>query len=123
VEHATDGSLAARLREQPTDSELDPVDQIPQWLFAADPAFMVAHRALALLAADRDELGRARAQIDATRERTAPLLPRLRRDPGIRAPVADDPVDPAGLHPTHGVVDRVPARRGRAAGGDPVPAP
>lgn len=80
VEHATSGSLAARLRVEPTDGDVEKVDQIPQWLFAADPALMAAHRALALLAADGPERARARAQIDAATAhgRTVPLLPRLR---------------------------------------------
>jgi cytochrome P450 len=77
VEHATDGSLAARLRDEGgLDDEL--VDQIPQWLFAADPALMAAHRALALLASDDAERARAREQIDAAAHETAPLLARLR---------------------------------------------
>jgi cytochrome P450 len=78
VEHATPGSLAARLRDEHAAGDVDPVDQIPQWLFAADPALMAAHRALALLAADDDERARALAQVDAARDETAPLLSRLR---------------------------------------------
>lgn len=77
IEHATPGSLAARLRDEHTSGDVEPVDQIPQWLFAADPALMAAHRALALLAAD-DERARAREQVDTARGEAAPLLPRLR---------------------------------------------
>lgn len=78
IEHATPGSLAARLRDEHTSGDVDPVDQIPQWLFAADPALMAAHRALALLAADDGERARAREQVDTARGEAAPLLPRLR---------------------------------------------
>lgn len=75
VEHATPGSLAARLRDEHTPGA---VDQIPQWLVAADPALMAGHRALALLAADDAERARVLEQVDAARDETAPLLPRLR---------------------------------------------
>jgi cytochrome P450 len=77
LEHATDGSLAARLRDEGGAAD-ELVDQIPQWLFAADPALMAAHRALALLASEDAERARAREQIDAARHETAPLLARLR---------------------------------------------
>lgn len=113
VERATAGSLAARLRDADPDGGVDPVDQIPQWLFAADPALMVAHRALALLAVDPDERARARTQLDAD-DGPAPLLPRM------RAAVLESarlwPTTPLILRDTTEVTDwptgRVPAGTG-----------
>ncbi|MDT7697954.1 MAG: hypothetical protein QOJ30_279, partial [Pseudonocardiales bacterium] len=42
---------AAMMARIPADGRTDPVDQVPQWLFAYDPAGAVAYRALALLTA------------------------------------------------------------------------
>ena len=49
LERAEPGSLAALIAETPQDADTDPADQVPQWLFAFDPAGMAAIRALALL--------------------------------------------------------------------------
>ncbi|MCD2186950.1 cytochrome P450 [Actinomycetospora soli] len=78
VDRAGPGSLAARLRDADPDGGTDVLDQIPQWLFAADPALMVAHRALALLAIDPDARERARRQMAEVADHTAPLLPQVR---------------------------------------------
>ncbi|WP_433802138.1 cytochrome P450 [Actinomycetospora sp. CA-084318] len=82
VDRAGPGSLAARLRStgSPSDAEggIDVLDQIPQWLFAADPALMVAHRALALLAVDPAARDRARSEMTEVADHTAPLLPQVR---------------------------------------------
>ncbi|MGI5131583.1 cytochrome P450 [Pseudonocardia sp. CA-107938] len=77
VDEAAPGSLAELLAAQP-DGIADPVGQIPQWLFAFDPAGAVALRALALLVAHPDELAAVRAEL-AGRDLDAPQdLPRLR---------------------------------------------
>jgi cytochrome P450 len=78
LDRAEPGSLAAMMARIPADGRTDPVDQVPQWLFAYDPAGAVAYRALALLTAYPDELARVRAEI-AERDLTEPQdLPRLR---------------------------------------------
>jgi cytochrome P450 len=78
LDRAEPGSLAAMTARNPADGGTDPVDQVPQWLFAYDPAGAVAYRALALLTAYPDELARVRAEI-AERDLTEPHdLPRLR---------------------------------------------
>lgn len=82
VERAEPGSLAGLLAEAARDAgapgEIDPVDQIPQWLFAFDPAGMATIRALALLVADRDEGDRVRADLAGLDLDTPRELRRLR---------------------------------------------
>ncbi|MBE1514421.1 cytochrome P450 [Nesterenkonia halotolerans] len=56
LDRAEPGSLAAFMTQQPQGSEAQPAQQIPQWLFAFDPAGMATFRALALLAAHPDSL-------------------------------------------------------------------
>ncbi|GAA4893477.1 cytochrome P450 [Actinomycetospora straminea] len=78
LERAEPGSLAGLLAQTVGgDSLVDPVDQIPQWLFAFDPAGMAGIRALALLAADADELARVRGEMPADLD-TPQELRRLR---------------------------------------------
>ena len=78
LERAEPGSLAEMIARTPADPEVDPVDQVPQWLFAYDPAGAVALRALAALVAHPAELARAREEID-DRDLALPQdLPRLR---------------------------------------------
>ncbi|MDP9364870.1 MAG: cytochrome P450 [Chloroflexota bacterium] len=75
---AEPGSLAAVMAETPASAETAPAQQVPQWLFAFDPAGMAAIRALALLAAHPEQAARAREEI-AAREGSARLdLPFLR---------------------------------------------
>ena len=50
VESAPAESLAGALREVPANAPIDPVGQIPHWLFAFDAAGMVTIRTMALLA-------------------------------------------------------------------------
>jgi cytochrome P450 len=76
VDRAEPGSLAHLVATTPTPDGTDPVDQIPQWLFAYDPAGAVTLRALALLAAHPDELVRAQAELG--EPGTPQELPRLR---------------------------------------------
>ncbi|HWN29531.1 MAG TPA: cytochrome P450 [Actinomycetospora sp.] len=80
VERAEPGSLAALLAEAAPgqDGGVDPVDQIPQWLFAFDPAGMATIRALALLSVDREEGERVRAEVGGADLATPQELRRLR---------------------------------------------
>ncbi|MTV27159.1 cytochrome P450 [Nitriliruptoraceae bacterium ZYF776] len=98
LDRAEPGSLAALLREQPEAAEIDPVQQIPQWLFAFDPAGMAAFRALALLAAHPDQAQRAREEV------TAVDLDRPQQLPFLRGTVLESlrlwPTTPAILRDT-----------------------
>jgi cytochrome P450 len=53
------GTLAAAVAEIPASGAVDPVGQIPQWLFAFDAAGMALLRTLALLSTHPDQLARA----------------------------------------------------------------
>ena len=64
LERAEPGSLAALIAETPQDADTAPVDQVPQWLFAFDPAGMVAIRALALLARHPEPARQVREELD-----------------------------------------------------------
>ncbi len=55
VDAAESGSLAELVASVPAPHRVDPVDQLPQWLFAYDPAGMATQRALALLLDHPDE--------------------------------------------------------------------
>src|SRR3954451_14761319 len=50
VERAEPGSLAARVASIPASADVDPVQQLPQWLFAFDAGALATLRALALVA-------------------------------------------------------------------------
>jgi hypothetical protein len=65
VEDAEPGTLASAVAETPAGGAVDPVGQMPQWLFAFDTAGMAILRVLALLATHPDQLARA---FDATAE-------------------------------------------------------
>jgi cytochrome P450 len=78
LERAEPGSLAALIAETPQDADTDPVDQVPQWLFAFDPAGMVAIRALALLATHPEARRQVREEIDGTDLSTPQQLRPLR---------------------------------------------
>lgn len=75
LDRAEPGSLAAFMAQQPRGPEAEPAQQIPQWLFAFDPAGMATFRALALLAAHPEHLAAARAQ--ATQEQRSDQAPTL----------------------------------------------
>lgn len=91
-------SLAHLVRSLPQRDETAPAQQIPQWLFAFDPAGMATWRALALLSGHPSELATAR------REATDgdPSLPRLL--PHLRGSVLESlrlwPTTPAILRDT-----------------------
>jgi cytochrome P450 len=65
-------SLASRLADAHADPGVDPVGQVPHWLFAFDAAGIAAFRTLALLATHRTAAERARD------ESGDPVLPYLR---------------------------------------------
>ncbi|MFR9802298.1 cytochrome P450 [Pseudonocardia sp. RS010] len=78
LERAEPGSLAGMIAGTPADPQVDVVDQVPQWLFAFDPAGAVALRALAALVAHPAELARVREEIADRDLGLAQDLPRLR---------------------------------------------
>ncbi|WP_081511589.1 cytochrome P450 [Nocardia donostiensis] len=69
-------SLAGALAATPASGAVDPVGQIPHWLFAFDAAGIASTRALALLATHPEHLERAR--IDSADPSTPGLRPYLR---------------------------------------------
>lgn len=62
IEKGEPGSLAAYMAGRTRSSVQAPEQQIPQWLFAFEPAAMATFRALALLAAHPQQLERAREE-------------------------------------------------------------
>lgn len=75
VETAAAPTLAARARE--VGDGVDPVGQIPHWLFAFDAAGIAAFRALAVLSAREHERDRVRSELDASGP-TSRILPYTR---------------------------------------------
>jgi hypothetical protein len=59
VEDPQPGTLAAAVAETPASGAVDPVGQMPQWLFAFDAAGMALLRTLALFATHPDQLASA----------------------------------------------------------------
>jgi cytochrome P450 len=59
VESPQPGTLAAAVAEIPASGAVDPVGQMPQWLFAFDAAGMALLRTLALLSTHPDQLAQA----------------------------------------------------------------
>ncbi|MHB0775135.1 cytochrome P450 [Halomonas sp. WWR20] len=78
LERAEPGSLAAEMARTPTNRKTAPANQVPQWLFAFDPAGMTTFRTLGLLAAHRDHAERARAEIAEHKAEPQPELSFLR---------------------------------------------
>jgi hypothetical protein len=76
VEDPQPGSLASAVAETPASGAVDPVGQMPQWLFAFDAAGMALLRTLALLATHPDQL--ASALEDVSNPGQASLRPYLR---------------------------------------------
>lgn len=64
VENPQPGTLSAALAELPAGGAVDPVGQMPQWIFAFDAAGMALCRALALLCTHPEQLARALADAD-----------------------------------------------------------
>ncbi len=112
VEQAEPGSLASLVNSTPAHPDTDPVQQVPQWLFAFDATAAATFRALALLSAHPDAADRAP---DREQQRIAgPAVPACVR-PGVPAAVADHPRDPAGHHRADALAGRCPAH-GRLGG-------
>ncbi|HVL75472.1 MAG TPA: cytochrome P450 [Noviherbaspirillum sp.] len=63
LDNAAPESLAGLIARTPHSSEAHPDQQIPQWLFAFDPAGMATFRALALLASHPGAAARAQEEI------------------------------------------------------------
>jgi cytochrome P450 len=63
LDRAEPGSLAAVIESAPKTEETMPHHQVPQWLFAFDPAGMTTFRALALLAAHPEQASRAQEEV------------------------------------------------------------
>ncbi|MDV7132957.1 cytochrome P450 [Williamsia muralis] len=70
------GSLAAALGEIPTTPAVDPIGQMPHWLFAFDAAGIAMSRALALLATHPEQMQRALSEVgsDGAEPRTYDFL-------------------------------------------------
>lgn len=66
LQRAEPGSLAAIAAAVPKTPDTAPEHQVPQWLFAFDPAGMTAFRTLALLASHPTHEAKARAEIEAS---------------------------------------------------------
>jgi hypothetical protein len=82
VEHyltlAEPGSLAGMMAGIQRTPRTSPVNQVPQWLFAFDPAGMATFRGLALLASHPAAMARARDEIAARRGAARRELPFMR---------------------------------------------
>lgn len=63
VERAEEGSLAHRVASVPHSERTAAVQQLPQWLFAFDPAGMATYRALALLATHPTHAAAAQSEV------------------------------------------------------------
>jgi cytochrome P450 len=77
-DRAEPGSLAAVMAGTRTTEKTMPHHQVPQWLFAFDPAGMATFRALALLAAHPEQAARAQDEIRNHPGMERQLLPFLR---------------------------------------------
>ncbi|MFV2121972.1 cytochrome P450 [Streptomyces sp. Act-28] len=75
---AEPGSLAAALTASPVEPELDPVGQVPHWLFAFDAAGIAAFRTLALLATHPAQDARVRDEVAVADPAEPHLLPYTR---------------------------------------------
>ncbi len=76
IDSAAPDSLAGMFRDIPNADAADPGEQVPQWLFAYDPAGMTTFRSLALLASHPDAMARAREELasDASGRQYLPFL-------------------------------------------------
>jgi cytochrome P450 len=78
LERAEPGSLAGLMAATHQTARTAPDQQVPQWLFAFDPAGIVTYRALALLAAHPKHAARARAELSGRSGGAPAGLPYLR---------------------------------------------
>ncbi|WP_172118216.1 cytochrome P450 [Halomonas hibernica] len=74
VDQAETNSLAAKVSHYAIGSQAKPVDQMPQWLFAFEPAGMATFRALALLCAHPAQAERAQREINLSPPPDNPFL-------------------------------------------------
>jgi len=65
MDYAEEGSLVAMMAKTRKTSKTEPAHQIPQWLFAFDPAGMTTMRTLALLATHAEHAATAREVVSA----------------------------------------------------------
>jgi cytochrome P450 len=65
LNRAEPGSIASLIARMPKSADTAPEQQVPQWLFAFDPAGMTTFRALAVLASHPVHMQRARVELDA----------------------------------------------------------
>ena len=77
IDTAAPDSLAGMFRDIPDAEAGDPNHQVPQWLFAYDPAGMTTFRSLAILASHPEAMARARQEV-AGDESGGQYLPYLR---------------------------------------------
>lgn len=76
IQNAAPGSLAGMARDFPSTEDTAPHHQVPQWLFAFDPAGMTTFRSLALLATHPEHARQAREEVaaDESGRRKLPFL-------------------------------------------------
>ncbi|MDP9823729.1 cytochrome P450 [Nocardioides massiliensis] len=78
LDRAEPGSLAAVMSQLAPAPDSEPAQQIPQWLFAFDPAGMAAFRGLALLTTHPEHLDTTELRTPDDQQDPAPTRPRLR---------------------------------------------
>jgi cytochrome P450 len=78
VDRAEPGTLAEMMHRTPTTPLTEPYQQVPQWLFAFDPAGIAAYRALALIDAHPDHARLVRDELQGRDLSKPQELPRLR---------------------------------------------
>jgi cytochrome P450 len=78
VDRAEPGSLAEMMARTPVTSVTEPYQQVPQWLFAFDPAGIASFRALALIGTHPAHAGAVRAELDGRDLSSPQELPVLR---------------------------------------------
>ena len=62
--NAEPGSLASVMAAAPRQPDVEPANQVPQWLFAFDPAGMAVFRTLTVLATHPEAMATARTEVD-----------------------------------------------------------
>ena len=78
LDQAEPGSLAGVMVATTSTSDTLPIQQVPQWLFAFDPAGMTTFRTLALIATHPQHAARVREEIEAQRAEARADFPYLR---------------------------------------------
>jgi cytochrome P450 len=78
VDRAEPGSLAEVMDRTPTTRVTEPYQQVPQWLFAFDPAGIASFRALALISSHPEHARRVREELEGSDLSTPQELPLLR---------------------------------------------